>query len=385
MNILFVKKLYSPVGGSEALTHQWATRLAARGHRVRVLSLWPIYRRHGFPPSDLPIVAGRHYRAFEDGGVAVHQLAPRAGPLGKVLDILPFVNLVRRDVAMQLAGDCDVVHNVCREYTNTALAIAQSRCVPLVATPLPHPGQPFSGNSQRDFRAYHSLDGIAAMTTYEKGWYQAHGVDGDRVAVVGSGAVVAPGGDGEAFRARHGIVGPIVLFVGRQEVYKGYRAVLAAAEGVWRVHPTAHFVFVGEQSLIGRFRDPIAGYGDRRVHNMKVLGEQEKADAYAACDVFCMPSTHETLGLTYLEAWSYGKPVIGGNIPPLREVIGDGVDGILVEQRAGEVGDAIVRLLSDPALARGMGEAGKQKVAAQHDWATVIGRLESLYRQVASR
>src|SRR3990172_6557070 len=96
VNILFIKKLYSPVGGSETLTYQWARRLAAGGHDVRVLSLWPVYRRHNFPPRERPLLAGEHYRAFTDGGVAVYQLAPYGGALGKLLDILPFSNLVRR-------------------------------------------------------------------------------------------------------------------------------------------------------------------------------------------------------------------------------------------------------------------------------------------------
>ena len=37
MKVLFTKRNYAPMGGSESLTYQWATRLAARGHDVRVV------------------------------------------------------------------------------------------------------------------------------------------------------------------------------------------------------------------------------------------------------------------------------------------------------------------------------------------------------------
>lgn len=383
MKILFIKKLYSPVGGSETLTYQWARRLAARDHDVCVLSLWPLYRRHNFPPPERSTVVGKHYRAFSDGGVTVYQLAPYAGPLGKLLDVLPFCNLARGALALRLAAGSDLVHNVCREYTRTALAIARQYHAPLVLTPLPHPGQPFSGASSADIATYRRADGIVAMTAHEQRWYESLGVAPERVAVVGSGAVVATGGDGAAFRARHGIAGPLVLFVGRQESYKGYRAILAATQAIWRAHPQTHFAFIGEKSWSSRFYDPLARHEDRRILDLKVVGEQEKADAYAACDVFCMPSTHETLGLTYLEAWRYGKPVIGGDIAPLREVVRHGIDGLLVHQRPEAVAAAVTSLLDDPARARQMGEAGKQRVAEQFDWPVVIGKLEGFYLRLA--
>jgi len=37
MKVLFTKRTYAPMGGSESLAYQWATRLAARGHDVRVV------------------------------------------------------------------------------------------------------------------------------------------------------------------------------------------------------------------------------------------------------------------------------------------------------------------------------------------------------------
>jgi glycosyltransferase involved in cell wall biosynthesis len=274
------------------------------------------------------------------------------------------------------------VHNVCREYTATAVAIARRRKVPLVLTPLPHPGQIFSGASAADFESYRQADGIVAMTALGKRWYESLGVASERIAVVGAGAAVKANGDGAAFRARHGIAGPIVLFVGRQEPYKGYLAMLAAGTEVWRKHPETHFVLVGQKGWSSRLRDPLARYEDRRIVDLKVVSDQEKADAYAACDVFCMPSTHETLGLTYLEAWSYGKPVIGGDIPPLREVIRDGVDGILVAQRPAAIAMAINFLLDRPTTAREMGMAGRRKVEEQYNWQMVVDKLEGFYRQL---
>ena len=46
LRLLFVKRGYAPIGGSESLCFNFATRLAARGHDVRVVCAWPSEREH---------------------------------------------------------------------------------------------------------------------------------------------------------------------------------------------------------------------------------------------------------------------------------------------------------------------------------------------------
>jgi glycosyltransferase involved in cell wall biosynthesis len=105
----------------------------------------------------------------------------------------------------------------------------------------------------------------------------------------------------------------------------------------------------------------------------------EKDAALEACSLFAMPSRHETFGLGYLEAWLHGKPVIGGDVPALRDVIDDGSDGIVVRQRADEVARAILRLLDDPPTARAMGERGRAKVQTRWGWGAVMDRVEKAH------
>ena len=92
-----------------------------------------------------------------------------------------------------------------------------------------------------------------------------------------------------------------------------------------------------------------------------------------------MPSRHETFGLGYLEAWLHGKPVIGGDVPALRDVIDDGQDGIVVRQRVDDVARAILRLLDDPPSAAAMGARGRAKVDARWSWDAVMDRVEAAY------
>src|SRR5438876_16801 len=262
VKILFTKRAYARVGGSESLAYQFATRLAARGHDVRVVCAQAFDDR----------------RVFGDQGVEVVQVKPRGGFLGLAADATTLVDLMRTDVLEWYAEDRELVHNI-----------------------------------------------------------------------------------------------------GRKERYKGYIHLLDAAELVWRRHPDARFVFIGIPGFYSSFFDEFARYADERIVDIERATGAEKSAALDACDVFAMPSLHETFGIGYLEAWLHERPVVGGDIPPLRDVIADGDDGFCVRQRVNDVARAIMRLLDDPALRLTMGRAGAAKLRERWDWDQVIARVEDAY------
>ncbi len=104
-----------------------------------------------------------------------------------------------------------------------------------------------------------------------------------------------------------------------------------------------------------------------------VRGRDEMAALYANCDVFCLPSRHETFGLVYLEAMAAGKPVVALNTTAVPEVVRDGVDGVLVDEGdAGKLADAITFLLENPTQRARMGQSGKERVKTHFSWTKVI-------------
>jgi glycosyltransferase involved in cell wall biosynthesis len=365
MKLLFTKRAYARVGGSESLAYQFATRLAVRGHDVRV-------------------VCGQAFddrRVFTNEGVEVVQVKPRGGFLGSVADASTLIDLMRTDVLEWYAEDRDLIHNIGREYLDSSLDVAEMLGTPIVLTPLAHPGQFHGGDTPSDFARYRRADAITTMTDWEKGWFASEGVDPARIVTTGMGPNAVRSHDGLAFRAAHGIPAdaPLVLYIGRKERYKGYIHLLDAAELVWRRHPETRFVFIGIPGFYSSFFDEFARYADERIVDIERASGAEKAAALDACNVFAMPSLHETFGIGYLEAWLHERPVVGGDIPPLREVIADGLDGYCVRQRADDVASAIRRLLDDPALATAMGRAGSVKLREKWDWDLVIDRVEEAY------
>jgi phosphatidylinositol alpha-mannosyltransferase len=77
-----------------------------------------------------------------------------------------------------------------------------------------------------------------------------------------------------------------------------------------------------------------------------------------------------------------GVPVVATDIPGYREVVRDGVDGLLVPPNdATALASAIRRVLSEPDLASALVSAGRSR-AETFSWDTVVPRLEAVYDRV---
>ena len=208
------------------------------------------------------------------------------------------------------------------------------------------------------------------------------GVREERIFVTGMGPVLAAQANAATFLRENHIDGPMVLFLGQHFQYKGYRQLLQAARLVWQRVPEAHFVFVGP--AVGRSERAFEAQADKRIHRLGKVDLQEKTNALAACALLCVPSTQESFGGVYTEAWNFGKPVIGCNIPAVAEVIADGVDGYLVVQEPMQIAERICHLLLHPTEAQTMGATGQRKVAEHYTWRRIAERTEQAYQSAGS-
>ena len=363
MRVVIAKKLLSTVGGSEALARGLATALLLRGHDVSLVGLRPPWRRPGIPEAA--------YRSRGDSTIVESGLRfTFLGTRFSAIDSLFPTSLVRPARFREAVAGANLVHSIAREWAGQLERAARDEGAAFVETPLVHPGQPWSGAGSGDLRRYRRDDAVLALTEWEAAWYRERGVE--QAFTTGAGAVLAPLPAVPADPAT-------VLFVGRKERYKGYDALRAAAPLVWRVRPDARFVLIGQT----RFMSP-RPLADPRWDERGVVSEADKAEAYARCTLFCMPSEHETFGLGYLEAWHAGKPVIAGGIPPVREIVREGQDGLHVANSPGPIARAILELLGDPERARQMGARGRER-AARWTWSAVAERTEEAYRAAVQR
>jgi glycosyltransferase involved in cell wall biosynthesis len=315
-------------------------------------------------------------------GIRIHD---KARLLPAVPVYYPLMDLALRPIASVLQAQltpfslaADLIHNVRIGREGLSLAClreARARDIPFLLTPVHHPR--WRGWLYRVYsRIYRQADAVIALTGAERNILAALGVDEKRIYVTGFGPILAERAQPKAFASLFEIDGPMVLFLGQHYRYKGYREVLRAAPQVWREFPDAKFVFIGR--AVGRSEDDFRHIEDGRILRLGEVDLQTKTDALAACTVLCVPSTQESFGGVYTEAWSFGKPVIGCGIPAVSEVIADTVDGLLVPQESGAVADAICQVLRSPSAAA-MGEAGRAKVQARFTWERLAALTEQAY------
>jgi glycosyltransferase involved in cell wall biosynthesis len=85
-----------------------------------------------------------------------------------------------------------------------------------------------------------------------------------------------------------------------------------------------------------------------------------------------------------IEAAACARPLITTDVPGCRAVVTHGVDGLLVPARdARALAGAIACLQDDPALARRLGLAAREKALAEFDERIVIARTLAVYGEVA--
>ncbi len=388
MRILFTSTSYPPaIGGAQLHTHRVAVELARR-HHVEVITQWSAYRTDWLLGTTL--AAPGTPRDYEIDGVGVRQLGlGTRDKLSLAPHVLAYYLLQERAIAKissrlleqieARASAPDVVHNgrIGREAISFAsLALARRVGAPFFLTPFHHPR--WGGWMHRHFlRLYREADGIVALTAAEKDVLTGLGVREERIHVAGMGPILAPAADGERFLARHGITGPVVLFLGQKYRYKNAAALLEAAPAVWRDRPETRFVFLGPRTPYSRrlFR----GVNDGRIVELDAVDLQEKTDALAACALLCLPSSQESFGGVFVEAWMMGKPVIGARIPAVAEVISDGVDGVLTEPTAPAIASAILAVLGDRPGGLAMGCAGKAKAEERFTWDRIAVTIEAAY------
>jgi phosphatidylinositol alpha-mannosyltransferase len=170
-----------------------------------------------------------------------------------------------------------------------------------------------------------------------------------------------------------------ILWVNRLDAQKGFPIAVAAFSKVLAEVPDAVLVVVGE----GRDREALGLLTEsaRAKVDMRGALPNEQVPAYlAACEVFVSPAVgQESFGIVLVEAMAAGLPSVATDIPGYREVVTDGVEGLLVPPRDPEaLAAGLVRVLTEPGLAARLGEAGRER-ARVFDWSLVVDRLEELY------
>ncbi|HEX2196238.1 MAG TPA: glycosyltransferase family 4 protein, partial [Actinomycetota bacterium] len=107
---------------------------------------------------------------------------------------------------------------------------------------------------------------------------------------------------------------------------------------------------------------------------------EEMPAAFAAADVFCLPSWWEAMPLSILEAMATGLPVVATPVGDVPRVVRPYETGLLVPLQDEEaLADALEELLTEPAKRAEWGRAARDLVVERHSAASMAAKIGALY------
>lgn len=401
MRIAMANNYYYLKGGAERVLFEEKKILEAHGHQVPVFS-------QAHPHNEFSQYSDCYTPFKEWRNISRLQKVPTA------FNIMYDRQTARGFNRFLEATDCDIVHahNIYGGLTTSILDIAQKKGVPVVMTLhdyklicpsylMLNRGEVCEGCRNRRFihcllKTCHkeslTASGVYCIESYLNKWL--HKYDTIRY-------FICPSMFSMTKHAEHGIprdrllhirnfvnfakhrpqfdAGSYALFVGRLSKEKGILTLLTAVENL-----NIPVRIVGDGPLKAEYEGFVA---DRKMDHVTFEGYKSGDDLkrlYENAAFLVMPSEwYENAPMTILEAYAYGKPVIGSRIGGIPEMIDHGRTGMLFAMGdAGRLAGYIRNLWSDKSLCRQMGHAACEKVEREFSSEVHYEHLMEVYRNL---
>lgn len=395
MNILFVADVsIARVGsGIERVLYEQATRLAAAGHAVHLLTrLDP--EIHEQDKETLSGVTEWRYRAN------------RKHPVRFVTDTLKNGGRLFQSLHRDVGFDCLFFHqplsacavlfsgtdaHIKKIYTCHSLWPEEY----LSRTPLP------AGIFKKQFfriqalarkwmekRALNGSDRIIALSAYTMEKLRtSHGVPEEKISVIPGGVDLErfrPADDKAVIRRRLDLpAGGVILFTLRNlEPRMGLAALLRAMEKVLQQLPDVHLVIGGDGPLKSSLIEQAERDGlSLRVSFTGFIDEAVLPDYYRMADLFILPTTElEGFGLVTLEAMASGTPVLGTPVGGTQEILEAFDRGFLFDDTSAEAMTRLIRekigcLIKDPVAFEALRLKTRAFVERRSSWDSNINSM----------
>lgn len=370
---------YPTYGGSGAVATELGIALATRGHEVHFIS----YRQPFRLPSFLPgvyfheVQVGQQYPLFEyppyDLALAVqmHEVVKAHG-----------IEVLHCHYAIPHATSAWIAREMLRaEHADVAVVTT------LHGTDITLVGQDPSFHAITKFSIEKS-DRITAVSEFLRDeTFNAFHCTGCRVGVIPNFVdpdVFDRSAYGEADRFPFTAGRKVLMHISNFRAVKRVRDVVRIFARVAEQVPSV-LVMVGDGPERPAAEEEARALGV--INSVYFLGKIEAvAPLLANADVFLLPTSSESFGLSALEAMASGVPVVGTDTGGLPEVVTNGVTGLLYP-----VGDVesmvagVLSILTEPGRQAAMGAAGAADARDRFALDTVVSQYEALYRSAVNQ
>jgi asparagine synthase (glutamine-hydrolysing) len=241
-------------------------------------------------------------------------------------------------------------------------------------------------------------DRVVVISEYTRALALSRGAHAERIVKISPGGddlrLRFPAADGARFRAQFGIDDdePVILSVGRLAPlnrYKGFDRVLEVARLLAKRSRKFRWVVIGSGPDLALYRKQVQQAGlEPYVHFSGKLDDAVLADAYAACDLFCLFSREEInaggsfaegYGIVFVQAGSFGKPALGLNRGGVADAVLHGETGVLLDADVAEhIAENVEWLLDHPAERGRLGRNAQRHALGEGSWSRSRARLHEM-------
>jgi len=391
MKILVASHLYCPsFGGNQILTQELAEKFAELNEETHVFTANAMQSSHFHSHSsdqglllDEEIINGVNVRRFKiqhryrqwlffSGSAVRGVYRLRKAVFKDALEFWqhgPYIPQMLSAIK-KLKPDVMLALNYYATTTYLCYLAKKNFQVPLIIMPLTHIAEPWTDHPIVQ-KVYHAADLVITSTPYEKKILIDHGVDQKKLRMIGHGIKMDKfqGADSKRFKRKYKIGNdPIVLYVGRKISGKGIEILIDAMQIVWRTFKNVQLVIAGSKTekfepILQDRLNQLQREERQKTFNIDDFPITEKKDIFAMADMFVLASNIDSFGISNMEAWANGLPIICCTNTPQETMIDEYTDGLLVEYGNKEqLAQAILKLLENENLRKKMGETGRRKV-----------------------
>ncbi len=280
-----------------------------------------------------------------------------------------FYRTVFKKRIKNLLSDADVVHCFSTGYLARCVTeVCIDHKIAFVHSPFVHFGR--WGDSPAQLDSYSKAGAIFCPTVFFRNKLLSHYKDSTSIKTEIIPPIISEP-CASSFE-KEPVQGRFVLFLGRREPHKGLNALLDAFKGI---KENVKLVIAGPGATAGSLPENIVDLGE--------VDDNTRDWLLSRCDLLCLPSMDETFGIVYTEAMSCGKPVVAWDIPPVNEIVQDGISGILVEpQNTGALRSALEKLLSNVTTCASMGRAAHDRFNNYFSAGKIVKEHLRVYRNL---
>jgi len=177
-----------------------------------------------------------------------------------------------------------------------------------------------------------------------------------------------------------------LLFAGTWRKNKGIEDLVPAFGALAARHPQLQLIVLGAGAPEATVRAAFPEEVRSRVSCRQTTSDVETAAAFAAADIYLLPSLFEGTPLTLIEAMMSGLPIVTTATCGMKDVIQDGKHGLLVPIRSHEaIVEAVERLIEDAAYRARLGRAAQAEAQEKYTWERVAAPVREVYQQLCEQ